>query len=598
MQLVCNGVRLDLYEDAGIQFTHQNPLFAFDDMKCERTTQFQLPSTPTNDRVFEIARVPAYKGVGMRRRFPAELQLGVVVKNGFLYVTEWDGDAYSAIFVCGDFLGLKAIREAGKVADLLAGGALVYQRWGAASTTPTRPLFWTWKYTQKYGGANYVPAINLAGLIQAAANAGNIPVAPTSGNWYMICKEPKAPYGQLSVSMTGGSWGGWDTQNDISTLTLNNSPSISGILALVKSKIRYMATRTPNYMYGYMNQLICLDNDIQLTFPDDLDSRWVCVSFPTNCAEFPEDDPDIYKPEGAELPETLGVFLGDYSFRTGMSDNELIYSGEPLAGRTIDIPKGTPFILLYPPTMFDFYPQGAVGWYSMYWSDPIMYNVPERKAVLGDKIALIDNLPDVTLLELMKTYAALSGKVLDYDAQNGQTYDDLSFATWAVKDYTKWMLERKNVARSFADYAQRNIVNFKGDDTQLDSDKITRAYTIDNDNLETEKVLQTIPMSEGSVNVPSTLLYLRNTAEDLAPKEFVLGVVNTDGVLERVTLPQIAGIQQLCDVSTQFNVSVHMTVYEYEQITEKTILLIEGTRYVWPERSWQSDVAQFTLARV
>lgn len=598
MQLLCNGVRLDLPEGSSLQFTHKNPLFAFDNMECERTTSFSLPSTPINDRVLALARVPAYDGAGMRARFTAQLVDGAVVKNGFLYVTEWNGKEYNAIFLTGEMLGLKAIKEAGKVADLLAGSALVYQKWGAASTTPTRPLFWTWKYTQKYGGANYVPAINLAALIQAAANAGNIPVAPTSGDWYMICKEPKAPYGQLSVSMTGGSWGNWDTQADISTLTLNNSPSISGILGIARSKIRYMATRTPNYMYGYMNQLICLDNDIQLTFPDDLDSRWVCVSFPTNCAEFPEDDPDIYKPGGAELPETLGVFLGDYSFRTGIGDNELIYSGEPLAGRTIDIPKGTPFILLYPPTMFDFYPQGAVGWYSMYWADPIMYNVPERKAVVGDKIALIDNLPDVTLVELMKTYAALSGKVLNYDAQNGQTYDDLSFAIWAVKDYTKWMLERKNVARSFADYAQRNIVNFKGDDTQLASDHITRVYIITNDNIEAEKVLQTIPMSEGSVNVPSTLLYLRNTAEDLAPKEFVLGVVNIDGVLERVTLPQIVGLQTLCTESTQYKISLSLTQLEYEQIMAKTLLLIDGTQYAWTERQWQKGVAQFTLAKI
>lgn len=598
MQLLCNGERLDLPIGASLQFTHANPLFAFDSMACERTTSFSLPATPTNDRLLALSRVPAYDGAGMRARFAAQLVDGAVVKNGFLYVTEWNGKEYNAIFLTGEMLGLKAIKEAGKVADLLAGSALVYQKWGAASTIPTRPFFWTWKYTQKYGGANYVPAINLAALIQAAANAGNIPVAPTSGSLYMICKEPKAPYGELSVSMTGGSWGNWDTQADISTLTLNNSPSISGILGIMKAKIRYMATRTPNYMYGYMNQLVCLDNDIQLTFPDDLDSEWVCMSFPTNCAEFPSDDPEIYKPGGAELPETLGVFLGDYSFRTGISDNELIYSGEPLAGRTIDIPKGTPFILLYPPSMFDFYPQGAVGWYSMYWSDPIMYNVPERKAVLGDKIALIDNLPDVTLVELMKTYAALSGKVLNYDVQNGQTYDTLNFATWAVKDYTKWLLERKNVARSFADYAQSNIVNFKGDDTQLDSDHITRAYNITNVNIEAEKVLQTIPMSEGSVNVPSTLLYLRNTAEDIAPKEFVLGVVNADGILERVTLPQIVGLQTLCTASTQYKVQVRMALTEYNTITAKTLLMIDGMKYAWTERQWQKDIATFTLAKI
>ena len=58
MQLVCNGSRLDLYENTDLQFMEENPLFAFDNIKCERTTSFKLPATPTNDRVFSLARIP------------------------------------------------------------------------------------------------------------------------------------------------------------------------------------------------------------------------------------------------------------------------------------------------------------------------------------------------------------------------------------------------------------------------------------------------------------------------------------------------------------------------------------------------------------
>ena len=83
MQLVCNGVALDLPEGAGLQFTQENPLFAFDNLKCERTTQFKLPATATNDRVLSVARVPAYSGEGMRRKFAAQLQAGAIVKTAF-----------------------------------------------------------------------------------------------------------------------------------------------------------------------------------------------------------------------------------------------------------------------------------------------------------------------------------------------------------------------------------------------------------------------------------------------------------------------------------------------------------------------------------
>ena len=40
-----------------------------------------------------------------------------------------------------------------------------------------------------------------------------------------------------------------------------------------------------------------------------------------------------------------------------------------------------------------------------------------------------------------------------------------------------------------------------------------------------------------------------------------------------------------------------MTLLEYEKITPKTALLVNNLTYLWTERSWQKDVAQFTLAR-
>lgn len=117
MQLLCNGVRLDLYDNASLQFKHTNPLFAFDKLECERTTQFKLPCTHTNDGVLALARIPAYAGAGMRQKFTAQLQDGIVVKNGYLYVSDYDGKDYTAIFVTGELLGLQAVKNAGNLAD-------------------------------------------------------------------------------------------------------------------------------------------------------------------------------------------------------------------------------------------------------------------------------------------------------------------------------------------------------------------------------------------------------------------------------------------------------------------------------------------------
>ena len=145
-QLLCEGVYLDLHDDFGLQFTHKNPLFAFDKLECERTTQFKLPSTPKNDAVLGLARIPAYDGAGMKRKFAAELQAGVVVKSGYLYVSSYDGKDYAAVLVTGELVRLQAVKNAGKIADYYA--PHVYATYGQprATTLGGYSLFETYFY--------------------------------------------------------------------------------------------------------------------------------------------------------------------------------------------------------------------------------------------------------------------------------------------------------------------------------------------------------------------------------------------------------------------------------------------------------------------
>lgn len=143
MQLVCNNNVLDLYENTNIQFKHTNPLFAFDKLECERTTQFKLPSTPTNDAVFGLSRLPAYAGTGMRRKFAAQLQAGTIVKDGYLYVSDYDGKDYTAILVTGDLVSLQAVKDAGNIGNYYAPN--VTAQWGVI-TSPASTIFQTLRY--------------------------------------------------------------------------------------------------------------------------------------------------------------------------------------------------------------------------------------------------------------------------------------------------------------------------------------------------------------------------------------------------------------------------------------------------------------------
>ena len=147
--------------------------------------------------------------------------------------------------------------------------------------------------------------------------------------------------------------------------------------------------------------------------------------------------------------------------------------------------------------------------------------------------------------------------------------------------------------RTFADYAQRSIINYNSDESV--ATPITATYTIDNDNIAQETVLQTIPFNEGEqdLNFPMWV-YLREGVN----KETLGDDANGSASLWRVVLPKNTGLQTLCDASTQIQVEARLSLMEYNAITAKTIIQVEGTRYVWTSRSWQKDIAKFTLAKI
>jgi hypothetical protein len=611
MQLICNGVRLEIYEDAGIQFTHQNPLFAFDDLKCERTTQFKLPSTPTNDRVFGLARVPAYKGDGMRRRFAAELQLGVVVKNGFLYVTSYDGKDYDAVFVTGELIGLQAVKNAGKLPEIVRDYVRVYVN---QETTAAKNNFDYDLEQIKYRQAQdkpCAPSVSVAFLVNRICTDFGLQVTLPQGVERLAIVPPYARTLQdTQVAFTNTGHNVLPILDDEPT---DYSNELTAGLSLLEQADRIFYTYVKEggssgivqQTWEYLTQCLIAQQNLSLSFPND---------FPADLFLIKVTDPGLDGMQGVE-------FLGDYSFSkyesgdesvdttTGecvTTDTGVVITGDPLRGRTVDVQNGDVLLFVTP---LDYVNGRATsnpqwvknGWafHQRDWSASIKAAGAEDEAQVGETIRLRDNVPDIDFSDLLKTIAAVTGTVLNFT--NGRiTFEDLDTSAYPVLDKIK-IIERKDVERRFGDYAQRNIVQYTQDDITPQIYIFREEYTIDNDNLEREKELFVLPFSPASEIYESGQIraYIDNSVTN--SKEFALLSLTGrggDDYLHRVPLSKCAGVQALCDVSTQFKVSVRMTAYEHEQITEKTLLLIDGTRYVWTERSWQSDVGQFTLARV
>lgn len=612
MQLLCNNEKLDLYEGMSLQFTDDNPLFAFDNMSCERTTEFKLPATPTNDRIFALARIPAYRGEGMRRRFDAKLYAGVVVKNGYLYISAYDGQDYSAILVTGELVGLQQVQNAGKLADLAIFDDTVAWTAGVVPNLPNRAAdnwnvvnylqvgepphpSWLIKYVvDTIVAANNLPAIQLPaashGLRVIAGKPKllkptdiSIERAVASGNWVDITQT--YPYPRITtIEMQTGLH------------------DLSGLFSLVDYDVEYrrhwedydFQTMQPvlrTVVYAGNVQHLVATQKVKITFARD---------FPA----------DVYIGTFKEYGQYTGgfEFFGDRSFGKYWNGSFSITtrSGEPLAGRTITIEAGSSFVFIRESDLLDYtrytddlttHETWEQGWKNVRSA----FNVTgvtiegDGDAVIGNTVRLQDNLPDITLVDLLKAIAAMTGKVLNYTNNDGVTFDDLNTSTWPVKELVE-IISIKEVSRTFGDYAQRNTLQFDSDSSVAQGARLVNAYIIDNDNIDSVKELQTIPFSEGGANYEGAVEIVEVAGNNEA--DTVADAATSATRMARATLPLNANLQDLCDASTQVEVQARMNVYEYTRVTAKTKILMQGTEYVWTSRSWQNDVAKFVLAKI
>lgn len=582
MQLVCDGIRLDLYDNAGLQFTHNNPLFSFDDLKCERTTQFKLPRTQTNDKVFSLARIPAYSGEGMRRKFSAQLQSGAVVLDGYLYISDYDGNDYNAIFVTGELVELQAIRDAGKIGEYMSFLDVVNvtdsEGVVVSPSAAANALWANVRYKKGRSIPYFTPSISLDLLYAQIVQHFGVTAQALPAGAAGVRIVPPSPAG-VNRLMTF-------TQ----TIIDDNQPSPQWQTEPYNSldyDARYFEYEDQDYTiynFGqtqhYLVRQFKTKTNLRMTFSDQWAANMYLVDFTETAAQ-----------------GTL-VFLGDRSFTKTMNQTGVTTHGEPLAGRTIDLPTGATWLFVCSDDYEYVGGSGLPTTHGFVWFNTegltgeweVTIKSAEDIVPVGDVCALQDNLPDVTFIDLLKTIAALSGRVLNYTSADGITFDELDIDNWSVVELQR-MTKRGEVTRTFADYGQRSIVHFDSDDSVPDAERLACVYTISNDNIEVEKELQQVPFSEGQIL--DNALYIQRE-----PEQFTLGIDGGGLSLAQVTLPKNAGLQTLCDASTQFKVTARLNLIEYKNITPKTILQIDGQQYVWTSRTWQKNTAEFTLAKI
>ena len=694
IQLICNGVEVDVPRGTSIAWKNTNILFAFDKASCERSLTFTLPSTATNDTVFELCRLPQYVGQGFRRLYDAEYRDGLLVKRGYAYVTQSQKSGYNVTLVVGELTALKRLKDAGRVGEVLPDAAVTVPKAAIDAREPEYNGLKVLNTVHTDLTQNIMPSWCFRPLLVDVLNELQVPFtlpsvaedlrimvknmngAKTSVKFKNVrhsevtgpTKDANATdkYNTLSVSDDtwidvveyqhyAQSWAGFADLTDPTQAPVVDPTTDPVGMFRKKLTLAINANQTFtkwNYFSGHFYARVPLKLTFPSDFPDNVFIKpvasygggfaymgWSIVRYqqtplPNILHEFvytPGGDPEEtyydgyhaqpaipygYMPyrgmaEGVLLPPNTS-FDPNSGLVSDRTPSQYDIPNKSLAGITVEIPAGTRFVF----AEYEDFVFATDG------SNKLIYDLQPRfndyEYDIEVEADIVDtptdwtfskrqNSPDMTAVDMLKTLANVSGKVLYYTDANGISFEDLLPTDFTPLDLTSKLIAIKSLKPRFADYDKANIVKYKDDGMTTQQDMISIDYESNAAMLQGEKTLQTLPfscVSNSRVFVGSETGEYFDRArvvdgDNKKPSADVLLTINAnDTFTQRVPLVKNTTIQQLCKEPLTIEATLHMSNYEYSQIQPFSLIHLNGVDYVWTESTWQKNTATLTLSKL
>lgn len=578
-QFNINGQWLELLEDTDVQLTRTNELYAFDNVELERTTSFDIPATPRNLDILQLANDYHGRGRAMRIDIAATMSLGAVAYDGVLHITEYDCTerVFKAVFTFGELQQLQALRTCGKLPEL--GLETLEFVTPDDMQNPVAAGLNVWS-CMRHADMPCNPSmriVSLFGLLQLQVPSLPMVTLPTAAAGLRIIRDKVVGFSRgVRISMTRNPQGGTqpDTTEPPAPFNLITGTDIFGTVFDGADTHFGLATTSG----GQFTQRWWTIRGIKATTP-------VSITFPltTDRSWFAQKTGETYG-----LPPSN--FYGGYSWQDGGPNAQPIITGEPLAGKTIEMQTGDELYLV---NLNDFVHTSAGGLEIDGWRFDSGATFPQENPTTfdvmiagGQRYYLQDNLPEITPVELCKIVAAVTGTVLRYSPDRGVWFDDLQTGgdTMTLAQVT----ERGTMTRTFGDYAQHNIVTF---DDEENPERLELDYAIDNINLDERNELTVIPLSCGGAGLYNYLPAIKRGDGDT-----LCTYIQGYEALQRVELPRNAYIQGLCDSSTSLELTCRMTAWKYATITPRTLFYYDGVQWTWTEVQWQEGEAVIKLA--
>lgn len=476
ISLMIGGFLCDVDGDTKLGLSWDSGLFADGGIKLSRSFGLTIPCTATNDKILDMSFSHDFPGV--RRWAQSSIDAGGVALNGRIYLQETDGVRYELLFVYGDLASAASgifsdsiqgylvdlpeyIELTGSKDDVVMGGPIPAFGWyeyhnGAATTGSA---------VSGSGAAALFPSVNLAFLIEMAAQAcGYTCVFPAPAN------QDAHHFGLVLPTMNTYT----DTVCRVTGSARNNYTDVNNNLAAAG-----LTVTTRRYKRGRYNANVTA---FVLIATKSLDIEYIESSGGTNTHNV------FAKGMGYDLPQSW------------IDDHMLDYS---VAGFHLN--AGEWFAIVNWSDMVTTHNHNYWHLTSGYTTAiDCTFTVKDDNGVVqvGETINLADNLPDMSLSDLCQAYCGLCDLLLSIDEENKIiTFTPISdiLSGFIHIDLDKLMRSDATAITRYIDgFARHNYVRCQSESYVTEECKFLRDYQCDNDVLDEEREIVTVPFNEGN----------------------------------------------------------------------------------------------------
>lgn len=501
IELRIQGQAMDVAPDTKITLNFNSNIFGdISKITPSNSLTITLPKTPKNAKVFGAPAVVGGSSIAPYRRWNAELYVnGVAMVDTAYAVLLSVGESYEIALYWGVVTALSTLKDNGKtladineVLEIKYGGENWWNSWEGAYGKPTDGTL----------SMNIINAVYDAGIEDLRNNA-------TARAQVALLPSVKASWLWNRIVANNG-------------LTIEKPSKFTQ--ALGKLALPFTTKKVVEILQPFTAQFL----KANIKKPNDA-SNYTGVSF-YNLKEMPSAN-NLYTFEYSVVSRTIGYKTLDFDATVykalnahkctisaetkakGISNLFLLKGKDntwtELAKAYADNGKSayinSDFDLEQGDLICVFVEPGYGQLYSTeYVTMVVTPHITETTAVMGGMINTRDNLPDISQLDFVKALCAMYGlwATLIDGVVHLVSFEDLYAQTpidWSHKLVGTGDGDAGKTTYTLADYAKRNILRYKEDDTvKVDA---SGALVVDNENLDREKDMLTLPFSASDGNI-------------------------------------------------------------------------------------------------